>query len=105
LRTLTFPASLATNAVIEFGPSCFTSYVSSSFPSHIIEKSNDCRLRGMVSGVRGKEAFAIQANLDGKPPGSSGRFEPPLYICDALNGPFRAWSKAERYTIILGDGR
>jgi hypothetical protein len=47
LGTLTFPASLATNAIIEFGPS-FTSYVSSSFPSHIIAKFNNGRLKGMV---------------------------------------------------------
>jgi hypothetical protein len=46
--TLTFPASLATNALIEFGPSCFTSYVSSSFPSHVMAKFNDSRLKGMV---------------------------------------------------------
>jgi hypothetical protein len=45
---LTFPASLATNAVVEFEPSCFTSYVSSSFSSHMIEKLNDCSVKGMV---------------------------------------------------------
>jgi hypothetical protein len=39
LGILTFPALLATNA-LEFGPSCFTSYVSSSFPSHMIAKFN-----------------------------------------------------------------
>jgi hypothetical protein len=47
-KSLTFPASLATNAVIVFGPSCFTSYVSSSFPSHMIAKFKDCRIKGMV---------------------------------------------------------
>ena len=51
LRALTFPASLATNAVAEFGPSCFTSYVSSSFPSHMIAKFNDNRLKGMAYRV------------------------------------------------------
>jgi hypothetical protein len=50
LGPLTFPASLATNAIVEFGSSCFTSYVSSSFPSHTIAKSNDSRLKGMVYG-------------------------------------------------------
>jgi hypothetical protein len=47
-ETLTFPVSLATNALIEFGSSCFTSYASSSFPSQMIAKSNDRRLKGMV---------------------------------------------------------
>jgi hypothetical protein len=46
--TLTFPALLATNAVVEFGPSCFTSYVWSLFPSHMIAKFNDSGLEGMV---------------------------------------------------------
>lgn len=50
LGTLTFPASLATNALVEFGPSCFTWYVSSSFPSHMIEKFKDSRLKGVVKG-------------------------------------------------------
>jgi hypothetical protein len=48
LETLTFPVSLAINALIEFGPSCFTPYASSSFPSHLRAKSIDCRLKGMV---------------------------------------------------------
>ena len=47
-RSLTFLASLATNAVIVFGPSCSTPYVSSSSPSHIIAKFKDCRIKGMV---------------------------------------------------------
>jgi hypothetical protein len=47
-KPLTFPASLATNAVIVFGPSCLTSYVSSSIPSHMIAKFKDCRIKGMV---------------------------------------------------------
>ena len=44
----TLPASLATNAVIERGLSCFTLYVSSSFPSHSMAKFNDGKRRGMV---------------------------------------------------------
>ena len=47
LDRLTFPASLAINAVVELGPSCFTSYVSSSFSSHMIAKLNDCSVKGM----------------------------------------------------------
>ena len=51
-ETLTFPDSLATNALIEFGASCFTSCVSSSYPSHTIAKFNACIFKGMVQ-VRG----------------------------------------------------
>jgi hypothetical protein len=50
--TLTFPASLATvtNAVVEFGPSCFTSYVFEFNPFTYNSKSNDSRLKGMLYG-------------------------------------------------------
>ena len=67
--TLTFPASLATNAVIESGPSssasCFTSYVSSSFSSHIIAKLNDGSVKGMVQarGWAWKRRSALRARL------------------------------------------
>jgi len=44
----TFPASLATKALITDGPSCFASKVSSSFSSHLIAKLNCGKWRGMV---------------------------------------------------------
>jgi hypothetical protein len=44
----TFPASLATKALITDGASCFASKVSSSFSSHLIAKLNCGKWRGMV---------------------------------------------------------
>jgi hypothetical protein len=47
-RQPTFPASLATKALIKDGPSRFTSKVSSSFSSHLIVQLNFDKRRGMV---------------------------------------------------------
>ena len=46
-NTLTFPASLAMNPVSDDMPSCFTSYVSNSLPSHTIAAFTAGKLSGM----------------------------------------------------------
>jgi hypothetical protein len=47
-ETPTLPAALSTKALTEDGPSGFTSYVSSSFPSHMIARLNCGKRRGIV---------------------------------------------------------